>query len=114
MRLKKTFISSIVLLLVIPLSSTAAPIYLNCTIHHDAKDIPWELSLDEQAKSITINIKVVPPFIEPARFWSDRVQWGVNDAYTINRSDLSLKYVTKSGVVENGQCELKSDQGRKF
>ncbi len=102
------------LLLVVSLNSSAAPVYLSCTLHFAGKEVHWDLALDEQGGRITMAADSVPPFVEPARFWVDKVQWGVNDAYTISRTDLSLTYVISPGKVERGQCKLKEEPRRKF
>ncbi|MCY1206638.1 hypothetical protein D9M72_182120 [compost metagenome] len=93
-------------------TSYADPVFLNCTLHNfNGREIPWEVAFDEPASRVTVS-SAAGTHSEPARFWADRVQWGVQNAYTISRVDLSLIF-DYEGKVTRGTCTLRSDP-RKF
>lgn len=102
------------LLCSLPLHASATLTYLDCLLEHQGKSIKWEVGLNEQAGTVSIKAAGVGPIVERARFWSDRVQWGVDDAYTISRVDLSLRFDEPSGKVSRGQCQLAQPEARKF
>jgi hypothetical protein len=105
---------SILAILLSPPVVTAAPTYLDCILEIEGRSIQWEVSINEQAGTVSMKAGTIPQIVERARFFSDRVQWGIDDAYTISRIDLSLRYVRPSGGLSQGQCQIAKSEGRKF